>query len=678
MSKKIEDKARNSALEKIKALRESLENDNRNYHLLDDPKISDQAYDKKMSELIELETAYPEFQDENSPSKRIGSKILDIFEKAPHTVPLQSLDNSYDELDLIKFDERTNRAIGDGYSYAVEYKIDGLSLALRYEEGVLVRAATRGDGEIGEDVTENAKTIKSIPLKLIGDYPRILEVRGEVFIPKKGFERLNELQELNGRSIFANPRNAAAGSLRQLNSKIAATRPLDIFIFDILNVSDEITFKTHLDSIKRLKSFGLKTIDPVIFDGMASIFNYIDEISNQRHALPFDIDGLVIKINEYELRSVLGNTAKSPKWAMAYKFAAEVAQTTLREIQVQVGRTGVITPLAIFDPVLVAGSTISKATLHNQDYIDEKDIRVGDVIKVQKAGDVIPAVASVVKELRQAEFDKFKLPETCPVCGTRTIRLENEVALRCPNDACPAKIKRQITHFVSRSAMNIEGVGESVIDLLIENGLISAIEDLYTLKEKKESLLTLDRMGEKSVENILEAIEKSKERDLSDLISGFGIPHVGEKAAKTIAKAFKTIDCIMAADEKILTEVDEIGPKMARSIVVYFENSNTVKMIQNLKAAGVNLKVLENAMGEPTPILGGLTFVVTGSLMNYSRETIKEKIEWYGGKTSASISKNTDYLLVGEKAGSKTEKAKKLGVKIISEADFEKMIEDFI
>jgi DNA ligase (NAD+) len=653
--------------ERIEWLREEIEKHSRAYYDLDQPTIQDFEYDALVNELAAIEASHPEFRSSDSPTQHVGGSVRAEFVKVAHEVPLLSLDNAYNAEELYAFDARLRKELGEAFAYSVEYKIDGLSVALRYEDGILTRAATRGNGEVGEDVTENVKTIAAVPKKLTEAVPGLLEVRGEVYIEKEAFRAMNEQQALQGKPAFANPRNAAAGSLRQLDSNIAASRPMAIFVFEILQGS-EAAFQQQDDAFAKLRHLGFETVAPEIFNSMADVIAYCDSMADKRHALPYEIDGLVIKVNAYRQRSLLGRTAKSPRWAIAYKFPAELAETRLNDIQVQVGRTGVLTPLAIFDPVTVAGSTIAKATLHNQDYIDEKDIRIGDSILVQKAGDVIPAVVRVLVEKRQSDLPVFKLPTHCPVCGTAVIQNEGEVAKRCPNDLCPAKLRRKIIHFVSRVAMNIDGVGEAIIDQLIEAGYLRDVADIYELYQHRETLIALERMGEKSVDNMLSAIEASKANDVYRLISGLGIPHIGEKAAKVLAAEFGHLDALMNAPKDALIAIDEFGEKMADSVIQYFEDADQRAVVAHLRSCGVNFSSALKATSEGP--LTGKTLVVTGTLTQFTRDEIKAEIERLGGKASGSVSKKTDYVIVGEAAGSKAEKARALGVPILTETEF--------
>lgn len=652
------------------ALIKEIEKHNHLYYVMDQPSITDQAYDALMKELLQIEAAHPEMKRVDSPSQRVGGAALSSFSQVAHSVRLLSLDNAYNAEDLLSFERRAVQELTGLPKFVVEYKIDGLSVALTYRNGILVTGATRGDGSVGEDVTENLKTVKSIPLRL--NDPVDLVVRGEVFLPKQGFLKLNEAQELAGLQTFANPRNAAAGSLRQLDSKITAARPLDIFVFDILE--GDLQIKCHDEALERLKTLGFKVSQTRVFNNMSEVADYCLQAETLRHELPFDIDGLVVKVNEFHYRDQLGVKSKSPKWAIAYKFPAEEKETVIKDIILQVGRTGVVTPKAEFEPVTVAGSVVTYATLHNQDFIREKDIRIGDHVLIQKAGDVIPAVVAVLMEKRPEGTEPYLLPDNCPVCGGDTGRQEGEVALRCLNPECPAKTSRGISHFVSRSAMNIDGVGEAVIDLLLREGFLSDYSDLYTLKDHYEALVQLERLGQKSVDNMLAAIETSKNNDLGKLLSGLGIPLVGAKASETLAKHFGSLEALMAADRESLMAAEEIGQKMADSLIGFFENPENQIRLTKMKLAGVNTQYLKETPSEASQIFKGLTFVVTGTLEKYKRDEIKELIESLGGKVSGSVSKKTSYVVYGDEAGSKLEKALSLGVNTLDEAAFETLM----
>ncbi|MFT9496016.1 NAD-dependent DNA ligase LigA [Anaerosolibacter sp.] len=657
------------ALEKINKLREKINHHNYQYYVLDAPEIDDYAYDLLMKELVDLETQFPELITSDSPSQRVGGVPLSAFGQVTHTVPMLSLDNSYDPGDLREFDKRIRKAVGESVEYVVELKIDGLSVALRYEDGRLVQGATRGDGFVGEDITQNLRTIKSIPLRLKEEED--LEVRGEVYISREKFAELNQKQEEKGETLFANPRNAAAGSLRQLDSKITAQRPLDIFVFNIQTIGDR-GFHTHTEGLDYLKSVGFKTSIYEICQDIEGVIEQCEKWAQKRNELPFDIDGLVIKVNDLQLREHLGTRSKSPRWAIAYKFPAEQQRTIVQDIIIQVGRTGALTPTAILEPVRVAGSVIGRATLHNEDFIRQKDIRIGDHVWIQKAGDVIPEVVNVIFDERTGEEQEFIMPKNCPTCGHQTTRLEGEAVTRCMNSACPDQLRRGIIHFVSRNAMNIEGLGESIVALLMEHKLIHDVADLYYLK--KEDLIPLERMGEKSAQNLIDAIEKSKNNDLDRVIFGLGIKLVGERAAGLLADAFGSMDRLVQASYEEITSIPEIGDKMAESLVAFLKEDTNLNVIGKLRAAGVNM---ENQAANDEQVekrFEGFTFVLTGTLEKYTRNEAKEIIERLGGRVSGSVSKKTSYVLAGAEAGSKLDKAVELGVKVINEDEFQNMI----
>lgn len=662
---------KNEAKARIGELKKEINHHDHRYHVLDSPEISDFEYDMLVKQLMDFEERFPEFKTSDSPSQRVGGDPLSKFEQVAHTVPLLSLSNSYDDKDLLDFDKRIKKEVGETVEYVVEYKIDGLSVALKYEKGSFVRGATRGDGTIGEEITKNLKTIKSIPLRLKNEID--IEVRGEVYIPKEKFAELNRRQEENGGAIFANPRNAAAGSLRQLDPKIAASRPLDIFVFNILTVNG-IEVDKHSEGLEHLKKLGFKTSEYEICKDIDEVIKLCQKWQEKRHDLPYEIDGLVIKVNDLKQRETLGKRAKSPRWAIAFKFPAEEKETQIKDVIAQVGRTGAITPTAILEPVRVAGSVVSRATLHNQDFIDMKDIRIGDTVVIHKAGDVIPEVVRVIEEKRTGNEEKYILPNECPECGEKTVRLEGEVALRCINIACPAQLRRGIIHFVSRDAMNIDGLGEALVTMLLENKLIKDPGDLYYLKDRAEELVNLERMGEKSVQNLLDAIEKSKENDLGRLVNALGIKLVGSKAAKLLGETFESMDRLAEASEEELTAIDEIGPKMAKSIVVFFNDEENIKVIEKFKSAGVNMESKKKHVDSVDMKLEGMIFVLTGTLASYSRKEAKEIIEGLGGKVTGSVSKKTSYVLAGENPGSKLDKANSLGVNVITEEEFSVLI----
>lgn len=648
--------------ERIEALSREIVKHQHDYHALDRPTISDRDYDKLLEELISLEEKYPEYKLIDSPSQRVGGAVLDGFKQVRHTTALLSLDNSYNEEDLKQFDQRVKKVLDEKPDYVLEMKIDGLTVALKYENGILVQGATRGNGEVGEDVTENVKTIKEIPLKLKEAID--IEVRGEVYISKAGFVKLNEMQEENNLPTFANPRNAAAGSLRQLDSKVASKRPLSIFVFDVLNGGPDHLTK-HSDTFDYLESIGFITTEKFILDDIDDVVKTCEIMIEKRKELIYDIDGMVVKVNDLNQRQTLGVKAKSPRWAMAYKFPAEEKETVVKDIIVQVGRTGVLTPKAELEPVFVAGSTIAFATLHNQDFIDEKDIRIGDHVIIQKAGDVIPAVVRVLTEKRTGEEIIFKLPETCPVCNADALRIEGEVARRCVNINCPAKLQRGLEHFASRAAMDMDGVGPAIITMLIENNYLTKVEDLYSLEVYKDEMSEIPGFGLKSVEKMFEAIEASKENALHQFVHGLGIPLIGSKAAKVVSKHFVSLEKLSNASIEELVAIDEIGDKMAESLCQYFANETTINMLKTLKEKEINFEEVEISKSG----LENLKFVLTGTLSQYSRKELQSIIETYQGKVSGSVSEKTDFVIYGEKAGSKLTKAESLNVKTLNEEE---------
>lgn len=636
------------------------------YYNDDAPEISDYEYDNLMKELIKIEEENPQIKRADSPSSRVGGKPLDKFTQITHKIPMLSLSNAYSDKDLKDFDKRVRELADDSVEYVVEFKIDGLSVGLTYKNGVFEKGATRGNGVVGEDITENLRTVKTIPLK-IKDTEEVV-VRGEVYISKQNFEKINELQEEQGLQLFANPRNLAAGTLRQLDSKLTAKRPLDIFIFN-LEYIENTNLKSHSESLEYLKNLGFKvSTDYKVCSNIEGVIEHIEYWTENRSKLPFEIDGMVIKVNDLQQREVMGYTAKSPRWAIAYKFPAEQKKTKLIDIIVEVGRTGTITPTAILEPVRLAGTTVSRATLHNEDYINEKDIKIGDTVLVQKAGDIIPQVVQVVKDDRDGNEIEFKFPDKCPVCSEPTVRLEGEAAVKCINISCPAQIRRGIIHFASRDAMNIEGLGESIVGLLLDNNIIKDIADLYYIK--KEDVINLERMGEKSAENLIKAIGKSKQNELYRLINGLGIKYIGVKGAKVLAKNFDSLDEIINADAVQLTNLEEFGDIMANSVVEFFKEEKNMTVINKLKEAGVNTESIKNKDESIVNIFEGMKIVLTGTLPTLKRNDAKEMIEARGGKATSSVSKSTTFVLAGEEAGSKLTKANELGVKVIDEAKF--------
>ncbi|NNU90848.1 NAD-dependent DNA ligase LigA [Anoxybacillus sp. CHMUD] len=658
--------AQHDVEKQIAELREQIEKHNYAYYVLDQPSISDAEYDELMRKLMELEEQYPQYKTPDSPSQRVGGAPLEAFQKVTHRVPMLSLSNAFNEGDLRDFDRRVRQEVGD-VRYVCELKIDGLAVSLRYEDGYFVQGATRGDGTTGEDITENLKTIRSLPLRLRKQVT--IEVRGEAYMPRKSFEKLNEKRKMNGEELFANPRNAAAGSLRQLDPKVAASRQLDIFAYHVVN-AEELGILSHSAALNYLDELGFKT-NPArqVCETIDDVLSYIEQWHGRRASLPYDIDGIVIKVDAFAQQKQLGATAKSPRWAIAYKFPAEEVVTQLVDIELSVGRTGVVTPTAILQPVRVAGTIVQRASLHNEDYIREKDIRLGDYVVIKKAGDIIPEVVRSLPERRTGKEEPFDMPTHCPACASELVRLDDEVALRCVNPQCPAQIREGLIHFVSRQAMNIDGLGEKVIAQLFEHGLVRSVADLYTLT--KDELVALERMGEKSATNLLQAIETSKQNSLERLLFGLGIRHVGAKAAKTLAEHFETMERLQQATKEGLTAIHEIGEKMADSIVTYFSKEEVKQLLERLRAYGVNMtyKGAKQTV-DISSTFAGKTFVLTGTLQSMSRSEAKEAIEALGGKVTGSVSKKTDVVVVGEDAGSKLEKAKQLGITIWDEARF--------
>lgn len=656
---------------KIKELREKTEYYAKKYYDEDKPEISDFEYDMLMLELRNLEKEFPEFLNKNSLTQKVGGHIKEGFEKVTHEVPLQSLQDifSIDEID--EFDDRIRKKAEENgieeIKYVVETKIDGLSAALEYRKGKFIRGATRGNGLVGEDVTQNLKTVKTIPMELNDDIDII--VRGEVFIAKDDFQKMNQEREENEEELFANARNAAAGSLRQLDSKVTALRPLDIYIFNVQKIEGK-EFNSHFEELEYLNKLGFN-VNPVRIEckNLDEVKKAIEKIGEMREKLTFGIDGAVIKVDNLEFRDILGTTAKTPRWAIAYKYPPEQKETILEDIICQVGRTGVITPMAILKPVKVAGSTISKTTLHNEDFIKEKDLKIGDTVVIQKAGDVIPEIVNVITKKRNGKEIDFEMPKVCPVCGAEAVREEGEAAVRCTGIECPAKLFRNLVHFVSREAMNIDGLGENIIQQLLDRELIHNISDIYELKF--EDIASLKKNGKKFAQNLVDSINESKQNDLYRLITALGIRHVGGKASKLLAKKYGTIDNLKNANFEELSEINDIGDVMANSIIEFFSQEQTKDLIKKLKLAGVNTKSLQEEISDNR--FEGKTFVLTGSLEKYTRKQAEDIIEKFGGKTSSSVSKKTDYVLAGEDAGSKLTKAQSLGVTIISEQEFEKM-----
>ncbi|WP_431028094.1 NAD-dependent DNA ligase LigA [Lysinibacillus sp. LZ02] len=636
------------------------------YYVLDKPLVPDAMYDQLLHELIALEEANPTLIYPDSPTQRVGGAVLEGFKKVTHNYPMLSLSNAFNEADLRDFDRKIRQAIGDHFSYVCELKIDGLAISLRYEEGRFVQGATRGDGVVGEDITANLKTIRAIPLRLKESVT--IEVRGEAYMPKKSFERLNAARAEKGEELFANPRNAAAGSLRQLDPKIAASRHLSTFIYSIGGDGESYGIDSHGEMLDYLEKLGLPSNrERLACATIDDVMAFINKWTEARPNLPYEIDGIVIKVNRFAHQDELGYTAKSPRWAIAYKFPAEEVTTKLVDIDLTVGRTGVITPTAILAPVQVAGTTVSRASLHNEDLIRERDIRIGDTVIIRKAGDIIPEVVGVILEQRPADAVPYEMPTECIACDSELIRVDGEVALRCVNPACPAQIAEGIKHFVSRNAMNVDGLGEKVVEQLLREGYITNVADLYLLQV--DQLVQLERMGTKSATNLVEALEKSKDNSLERLLFGLGIRHVGEKAAKILAAEYETMDALMKADVVDLTNIHEIGDKMAQSIVSYFANEEVQTLMARLKDMGVNMmykgkKVVVEAGTNP---FAGKMIVLTGKLAQLTRNEAKAKIEELGGTVAGSVSKKTDLVIAGEDAGSKLEKAQSLGIEIWDE-----------
>lgn len=650
--------------ERIELLRSQLNHHAIKYYVYDQPEISDFEYDAMFDELKKLEEEHPEYDSPTSPTKRVGGMVLEKFEKVTHRNRMGSLDDIFD-FDAVRDFVNDMRSKG-AESFSVEPKIDGLSVCLHYENGVFTQGATRGDGLVGENVTENLKTVGSIPLHLTSPLP-LLEVRGEVYMPKKSFEALNEERELTGEALFANPRNAAAGSLRQLDSSITAKRRLDIFVFNVQEI-DGVDYATHTASLEAMSALGFRVI-PFIKEAHTAdeVIDHINAIGEKRAGLPYDIDGVVIKVNRLSLRPLIGENSGRPKWAVAYKFPPEAKLTKLTDITVQVGRTGVLTPLAVLEPVRLAGTTVRAATLHNIDFIKLKDIRIGDTVEVSKAGDIIPEVRRVELSKRPADSVPYEMPLFCPSCGEPVVR-DDEAAVRCTNSSCPAQLQRNLIHFASRDAMNIEGLGPAIVSLLIENGLVSNPADIYKLTAKDVS--GLDRMGEKSAENLIAAIENSKKAGLDRLIYALGIRNIGSKAASSLASEYGDIEALFTATQEDLCGIQDFGEIMAECVVNYFSHPQTRRLIDELKAAGVVTKYERKTVGDK---FAGLTFVLTGTLPTMTRDQAEAMIVSLGGKASSSVSKNTSYVLAGEKAGSKLTKAQSLGVPVIDEEEFLRM-----
>ncbi len=659
------------AKKRVKELRKLIEYHNKKYYDEDSPEISDFEYDMLNNELKNLEKQFPELITKNSNTQKVGGNVKKGFHEVIHEVPLLSLQDVFSLDEVYEFDKRIQKQakeFGKETMYVVETKIDGLSASLKYVDGKFVQGATRGNGQVGEDVTQNLLTVKTIPKEL--KEPINITVRGEVFIGKKEFEKMNEEIGYEDGNLFANARNAAAGSLRQLDSNITAKRPLDIYIFNVQKI-DNKEFNSHYEELEYLDKLGFN-VNPVRIPckNIEEVINAINKIGQDREKLSFGIDGAVVKVDNLSLREDLGSTSKTPKWAVAYKYPPERKETILKDIVCQVGRTGAITPMAILEPVKLAGSTISKTTLHNEDFIKDKDLKIGDTVIIQKAGDVIPEVVEAVKEKRTNKEKDFTMPKTCPVCGAKAVREEGEAVLRCTGIECPAKLLRNIVHFVSKEGMDIDGLGENIVEQLVEKKLIENIADIYTLK--LEDIASLKKNGQKFAKNLIDSIENSKKQDLYKLITALGIRHVGTKSAKTIAKYYKTIDNLMNASIEELSQIEDVGQITAKSIYEFFKQDQTIDLIKKLKSVGVNMQ--EQDIRNIDDRFKNMTFVLTGSLENYTRDEAANIIENYSGKVSSSVSKKTTYVLAGEEAGSKLTKAQELGVTIINEEEFKEMI----
>ncbi|EGO9938311.1 TPA: NAD-dependent DNA ligase LigA [Enterococcus faecium] len=654
------------AAKRAEELRTRLNQWSREYYVEDKPTVEDYVYDKEYAELVAIEEQYPDLITSDSPTQRVGGKVLEGFEKVTHDIPLYSLNDVFSKEELIAFDQRVQKAVGRVVDYCCELKIDGLSVSLRYEDGNFVRGATRGDGTVGENITENLKTVRSVPIKL--KEPMNIEVRGECFMPKRSFVQLNQDREAEGKDIFANPRNAAAGSLRQLDSKITAKRNLDTFLYTVADFGP-MQAKTQYDALEELEKIGFHTNrEKRLCHSIDEVWSYIEEYHDKRVDLPYEIDGIVIKVNEFSLQDQLGFTVKAPRWAAAYKFPPEEVETLIENIEWTVGRTGVVTPTAIMTPVRVAGTTVSRASLHNGDYIKLKDIRLKDTVLIYKAGDIIPEVSQVVLDKRPKDSEEYRLPTHCPVCGSELVHLDEEVALRCINPKCPAQMKEGLNHFVSRNAMNIDGLGPRVLEQMYDKKLVADVADLYKLTE--EELLTLDKIKEKSANNILTAIDNSKDNSVERLIFGLGIRHVGAKAAKILAEHFGDLETLSKSDYESIIALDTIGDIIADSVVTYFSNEEVHELMNELKQAGVNFeyKGLRNAqLQEVESPFKEKTVVLTGKLTRFTREEAKETIENLGGKVTGSVSKKTDIVVAGEDAGSKLTKAQELGIEVWTE-----------
>ena len=663
---------KSSIRERINALREQINYHNRKYYVEDAPRISDYEYDQLITKLKKLEREHPGLIVPESPTQRVGGEPAEEFKTVEHTVPMRSLDNTYSKEEIIDFDKRTRKGLDeDNIEYVVELKIDGLGVSLTYENGLLIRGTTRGDGIHGEDVTGNLRTIRSVPLKIdINDVKlNLFEVRGEVYLNHLDFEKINLQREGDGESLFANPRNAAAGSIRLLNPRITTLRPLNIFLYNLISENNTL-FNTHFEALKALKSLGFR-VNPniALCENLNEVFRQIDKWQGKRRSLNYDVDGLVVKVNAFSQQNVLGATSKHPRWAIAYKYPAEQATTKVEDIMVQVGRTGSLTPVAKLKPVILSGSTVARATLHNEDEIKRKDIRIGDMVAIEKGGEIIPKVLRVFLKKRSGNEKVFSMPKKCPVCNAGVYRPEGEAVLRCSGTSCPAQLKERLQHFASRKAMDINHLGSQIINQLVEKGMIKNFADLYLLKQK--DVAGLERMGEKSAKNLIEAINKSKKAGFNRLLFSFGMRYVGERAAYLLSNNFSSIKELKSASKEKIESIHEIGPKVSESIVYFFAEKKNIEVVNKLEKLGVNMESIQNKKQQY--LLQGKQFVLTGTLTKYSRDEAKELIINAGGQVTSSVTKNTDYVLVGEKPGSKYEKAKALNIKIINEDAFEKI-----
>ncbi|APF19458.1 DNA ligase [Caldithrix abyssi DSM 13497] len=661
---------------RIQQLRELINKYDYEYYVLAQPSISDYEYDQLMKELEALEKAHPELITPDSPTQRVSGQPVKEFPTVPHRKPMLSLANTYSEMEFRDFDQRVRQALpGERVEYVCELKIDGVAISLHYRDGRFERGITRGDGVQGDDITANLRTIRSIPLvvRRTEKVPEFFEVRGEIYMSKEAFNKLNKEREAQGEALFANPRNAAAGSLKLQDARLVAQRGLHLFAYYIDSDTAGFVKDTHFENLKLLQTLGFP-VNPHfrLCKTLAEVFDFVKEWEAKRESLPYEIDGVVVKVNSLEQQERLGATAKSPRWAIAFKFKAQQAETLLEKITWQVGRTGIVTPVAELKPVQLAGTTVSRATLHNVDEIRRKDIRERDWVFIEKGGDIIPKVVGVNLKKRPKDSKPPAIPEKCPVCGTKLVQLEGEVAIRCPNISCPAQIKRSIEHFASRGAMDIEGLGTALVETLVDKGLIKDIADIYRLK--KEDVAGLERMGEKSAQNLMEAIEKSKQQPLNRLIFALGIPYIGATAAALLARHFKSLDALQNATREELEQIDGIGEKMAESIVRYFSNEQNRRILDRLKEAGVKTEIDEEATESESQLLQGKTFVLTGALPHLKREEARALIEKHGGKVSSSVSRKTSYVLAGQDPGSKLKKAKELGIEIIDEETFLKML----